>query len=147
MGWKSKAKKAAKKGYKKTKKKGKKAVRKAANGVGKTVEKGVDQAFDHWADYTDPGPPPPIECRLGPVQPLAQQGPMGTNTTCPRCGGGIPSDNEVGAHWGALSRYDSRTEVCSPCGEMEAEYEVYYTQLPPPNYVIARVEPPLVDTD
>ena len=39
---------------------------------------------------------------------------------CPRCGGGIPNNDHMGAYPGALSRWDNRTEVCSACGTDEA---------------------------
>lgn len=78
---------------------------------------------------------------------MPPQGPIGTNTTCPRCGGGIPSDEETGAYPGALSRYDSVTEICSACGELEAECDYYTDRVPPHNYRIARVEPPSDHTD
>lgn len=45
---------------------------------------------------------------------------------CPRCGGGIPNDINVGAYPGALSRTDNETEICSECGTMEAlENQLY----------------------
>ena len=40
--------------------------------------------------------------------------------TCPRCGGGIPNNRAIGAYPGAVSRWDSATEVCSQCGMDEA---------------------------
>lgn len=39
---------------------------------------------------------------------------------CPRCGGYIPNADNPGAYPGALSRVDSRTEICSNCGIDEA---------------------------
>ena len=42
------------------------------------------------------------------------------NTTCPRCLGGIPNNDQPGQYPGALSRTDNKTEVCSACGEDEA---------------------------
>lgn len=39
---------------------------------------------------------------------------------CPRCGHFIPNDLQPGAYMGALSRWDNATEVCSPCGQVEA---------------------------
>lgn len=42
------------------------------------------------------------------------------NTTCPRCGGGIPNDIYRGQYPGALSRVDNLTEICSECGTLEA---------------------------
>lgn len=39
---------------------------------------------------------------------------------CPRCGGWIPSNENPGAHVGALSRSDNVTEICSLCGVEEA---------------------------
>lgn len=43
-----------------------------------------------------------------------------TNLRCPRCGGGIPNDINIGAYPGALSRTDNKTEICSECGTLEA---------------------------
>ena len=40
--------------------------------------------------------------------------------TCLRCGGAIPSLDEIGQHSGALSRPDHATEICSECGSDEA---------------------------
>ena len=42
------------------------------------------------------------------------------NTTCPRCGGGIPNDYYRGQYPGAISRVDNETEICSGCGTDEA---------------------------
>lgn len=42
------------------------------------------------------------------------------NTTCPRCGGGIPNDVYRGRYPGAISRVDNKTEICSECGGDEA---------------------------
>lgn len=42
------------------------------------------------------------------------------NTTCPRCGSGIPNNFLRGQYPGALSRVDNRTEICSDCGTEEA---------------------------
>ena len=39
---------------------------------------------------------------------------------CPRCLGYIPENSKPGAHQGARSRTDNRTEVCTPCGVEEA---------------------------
>lgn len=39
---------------------------------------------------------------------------------CPRCNGYIPSNENPGAHIGAISRLDNKTEVCSQCGTEEA---------------------------
>lgn len=39
--------------------------------------------------------------------------------TCPRCEGGIPSNENRGAYMGALSRV-ADIEICSLCGEDEA---------------------------
>lgn len=39
---------------------------------------------------------------------------------CPRCLGMIPSNENPGAHYGALSRRDNKTEICSECGTEEA---------------------------
>lgn len=38
---------------------------------------------------------------------------------CPRCGGGVPNDDQRGAYMGALSRV-ADVEICSICGEDEA---------------------------
>lgn len=43
-----------------------------------------------------------------------------TKHQCPRCGGGIPNNVNVGAYPGALSRTDNKTEICSECGTLEA---------------------------
>jgi hypothetical protein len=40
--------------------------------------------------------------------------------TCPRCKGGIPSNERRGAYMGAISRRDNSTEICSDCGNAEA---------------------------
>lgn len=42
------------------------------------------------------------------------------DNTCPRCLGGIPSDERRGQYPGAISRFDNETEVCSKCGQDEA---------------------------
>jgi hypothetical protein len=39
---------------------------------------------------------------------------------CPRCAGWIPTNENPGAHPGALSRVDNETEICSKCGTEEA---------------------------
>ena len=39
---------------------------------------------------------------------------------CPRCLGYIPENSKPGAHQGAQSRTDNRTEVCTPCGVEES---------------------------
>lgn len=39
---------------------------------------------------------------------------------CPTCDGYIPNNDRPGAHRGALSRRDSKTEICSACGHREA---------------------------
>jgi hypothetical protein len=39
---------------------------------------------------------------------------------CPRCAGWIPTNENPGAHPGALSRVDNKTEICSNCGTEEA---------------------------
>lgn len=39
---------------------------------------------------------------------------------CPRCGGGVPNDDDPGKYPGATSRKDNETEVCSRCGTEEA---------------------------
>lgn len=39
---------------------------------------------------------------------------------CPRCEGYIPNNIEPGAYPGAISRWDNKTEICSPCGTEEA---------------------------
>ena len=41
-------------------------------------------------------------------------------TMCPRCGGMIPDALNPGAYPGALSRWDTATEICSDCGLQEA---------------------------
>jgi hypothetical protein len=45
---------------------------------------------------------------------------MTDDNTCPRCGGGIPNNEQRGAYPGALSRTDNDTYVCSGCGTDEA---------------------------
>jgi hypothetical protein len=40
--------------------------------------------------------------------------------TCPRCGGGIPTDAQRSRYPGAISRWDNATQVCSRCGQEEA---------------------------
>jgi hypothetical protein len=42
---------------------------------------------------------------------------------CPRCGGGIPDDENPGLYPGAISRWDNETEVCSWCGLEEAVFQ------------------------
>jgi ribosomal protein S27AE len=44
---------------------------------------------------------------------------MKKSLKCPRCGGGIPNDINIGAYPGALSRTDNKTEICSECGVLE----------------------------
>lgn len=39
---------------------------------------------------------------------------------CPNCNGYIPNNKMPGAYMGAISRRDNKTEICSPCGTMEA---------------------------
>jgi ribosomal protein L40E len=39
---------------------------------------------------------------------------------CPRCGGDVPSTAHKGQYPGAVSRWDDKTEICSPCGAEEA---------------------------
>ena len=39
---------------------------------------------------------------------------------CPRCWGWIPNNETPGAHMGALSRIDNKTEICSACGTAES---------------------------
>lgn len=39
---------------------------------------------------------------------------------CPKCAGYIPNNKTPGAYAGAISRRDNSTEICSPCGTMEA---------------------------
>jgi RNA polymerase subunit RPABC4/transcription elongation factor Spt4 len=39
---------------------------------------------------------------------------------CPNCGGFIPNNETPGAYFGALSRKDNKTEICSSCGTAEA---------------------------
>lgn len=41
------------------------------------------------------------------------------NNVCPRCGGGVPSDERRGEYMGALSRV-ADVEICSMCGMDEA---------------------------
>lgn len=45
---------------------------------------------------------------------------MTDDNTCPRCGGGIPNNEQRGEYPGALSRTDNDTYVCSQCGQDEA---------------------------
>lgn len=45
---------------------------------------------------------------------------MAKDNICPRCGGGVPSDDNPGAYPGAVSRVDNETEICSACGTDEA---------------------------
>lgn len=62
---------------------------------------------------------------------------MSSPDTCPRCGGGIPNDQDRGKYPGALSRFDNRTQVCSACGVKEAIWQ--YSQsdpLPPLNVAL-----------
>lgn len=40
--------------------------------------------------------------------------------SCPRCGGPMPNKEHPGCYIGALSRWDNKSYVCSPCGEEEA---------------------------
>ena len=47
---------------------------------------------------------------------------MTDDNTCPRCGGGIPSDEKRGQYPGALSRLDNETWICSECGTDEAMF-------------------------
>ena len=44
---------------------------------------------------------------------------------CPRCNGYIPSNENPGAHVGARSRLDNKTEVCSQCGSEEAREQFF----------------------
>ena len=41
------------------------------------------------------------------------------NFVCPRCGGGVPTDERRGEYEGALSRI-ADLEICSNCGDDEA---------------------------
>lgn len=52
---------------------------------------------------------------------------------CPRCGGGIPSDEHEGKYPGATSRVDNETEICSACGTAEGlwQFSSPGTPLPP----------------
>lgn len=43
---------------------------------------------------------------------------------CPRCGGGVPTDENKGAYMGALSRV-ADIEICSLCGEDEAVAAIF----------------------
>lgn len=52
--------------------------------------------------------------------------------TCPRCKGGIPSDQHRGEYPGALSRFDNKTYVCSSCGMNEAMWQFSTGQPLPP---------------
>jgi len=45
---------------------------------------------------------------------------------CPRCNGYIPSNENPGAHLGAMSRLDNTTEVCSQCGTQEAREQLRF---------------------
>jgi len=50
--------------------------------------------------------------------------------TCPRCGGGIPNDQQRGQYQGALSRWtrgehDTPVYVCSACGQDEAMIQLH----------------------
>ncbi len=53
-------------------------------------------------------------------------------TVCPRCHGGIPTDDKVGLHPGARSRATEERdiEVCSRCGEHEAFHPVPVAEWP-----------------
>lgn len=44
---------------------------------------------------------------------------------CPVCSGYIPNNKTPGAYMGAISRRDNKTEICSPCGTMEALADFY----------------------
>jgi len=44
---------------------------------------------------------------------------------CPICFGYIPSNDNPGAHRGATSRYDDKTEICSDCGSAESAVFAY----------------------
>lgn len=58
---------------------------------------------------------------------------------CPRCGGGIPSDEREGEYPGALSRVDNETEICSKCGRAEGMWQFFgggKVPLPPLNQPI-----------
>ena len=50
---------------------------------------------------------------------------VGAGYMCPRCGGGIPNDEQRGRYPGALSRTDNKTEICSNCGTLEAIEQGY----------------------
>lgn len=52
------------------------------------------------------------------------------NLVCPRCGHLIPNDAYPGRYPGALSRWDSKTEVCSDCGQDEAMLQFMYRLIP-----------------
>lgn len=56
---------------------------------------------------------------------------------CPRCFNAIPNNDSPGAYIGALSRTDNLTEICSPCGELEAlEDHMYGSPTPQEDWLI-----------
>jgi ribosomal protein S27AE len=46
---------------------------------------------------------------------------------CPKCSNFIPSNEHAGEYPGAISRRDSKTEICSACGVDEA-LEDFFTK-------------------
>lgn len=59
------------------------------------------------------------------------------NLICPRCHGAVPNNDSPGAYIGALSRTDNNTEICSPCGELEAlEDYVHGSPMPQQDWLI-----------
>jgi hypothetical protein len=50
----------------------------------------------------------------------------GVYPICPLCRGLIPNNETPGAYPGALSRVDSKTEICSECGVREARIVAFH---------------------
>jgi len=82
-------------------------------GVAATLTEAEDVACARWAQR--------------PMKPVTDDG-----HTCPRCKGGIPSNEHRGEYPGALSRFDNKTYVCSSCGMNEAMWQ-FSTGLPLPD--------------
>ena len=75
-----------------------------------------------WDDveWSDSDPRKSVDENWGDDVEWSAEMPEDPHERCPICFDYIPSNDNPGAHRGAMSRYDNETEICSRCGSAEA---------------------------
>ena len=80
-----------------------------------------------WDDveWSDSNPRKSVDENWGDDVEWSAEMPEDPHERCPICFDYIPSNENPGAHRGATSRYDDKTEICSDCGMAESAVSAY----------------------